>query len=197
MDPDSRRAQILGAARDVFARKGYHGTGVADIIEAIGVARGTFYNYFDGKREAFDAVVEAMMDEVVAVVRPIDVTTDIPTQVRANLDRLVRAVMDEDVVRVLFSEAVGIDEDGDAVLRRFYRDVLARIEKALRTGQHLGVVREGDVSLKARCVLGVIKEPVLQSALFGEDLDVDALVAELIALLSGGLLVAPASRQAP
>jgi len=195
MDPDSRRAQILGAARDVFARKGYHGSGVADIIEAVGVARGTFYNYFDGKREAFDAVVEVMMSEVVAVVRPIDVTTDIATQVQANLDRLVRAVMSEDVVRVLFSEAVGIDEEGDAVLRRFYRDVLARIEKALTMGQELGVVRDGDVGLLARCVLGVIKEPVLQATLFGEDVDVDALVAELIALLSGGLLVAPPIRQ--
>lgn len=190
MDPDARRAQILSAARDVFARKGYHRTGVADIIEAVGVARGTFYNYFDGKREAFDAVVDAMMHEVVGVVRPIDVTTDIPAQVRANLDRLVRAVMAEDVVRVLFAEAMGIDDEGDAVLRGFYRDVLVRIEKALRTGQQLGVVRPGDVRLKARCVLGVIKEPVVQAALFGEDLDADALVAELIGLLSGGLLVA-------
>lgn len=195
MDPDTRRAQILSAARDVFARKGYHRSGVADIIEAVGVARGTFYNYFDGKREAFDAVVEVMMSEVVSVVRPIDVTTDIPTQVRANLDRLVRAVMSEDVVRVLFSEAVGIDDEGDAVLRRFYRDVLARIERALTMGQALGVVRDGDVGLLARCVLGVIKEPVLQATLFGEDVDVDALVAELIALLSGGLLVAPPTRQ--
>lgn len=194
MDPDARRAQILSAARDVFARKGYHRTGVADIIGAVGVARGTFYNYFDGKREAFDAVVDAMMHEVVGVVRPIDVTTDIPAQVAANLDRLVRAVMAEDVVRVLFAEAVGIDDEGDAVLRGFYADVLARIERALRTGQDLGVVRAGDVALKARCVLGVIKEPVVQAALFGEELDADALVAELIGLLGGGLLVQPVTR---
>src|SRR5262245_45874415 len=119
MDPDARRAQILAAARDVFARKGYYRTGVSDIIEAVGVARGTFYNYFDGKREAFDAVVEAMMDEVLAVARPIDVKGDIPAQVEANLDRLVRALMAEDVARVLFAEAMGIDAEGDAVLRQF------------------------------------------------------------------------------
>ena len=191
MDPDARRAQILAAARDVFARKGYYRTNVSDIIEAVGVARGTFYNYFDGKREAFDAVVETMMDEVLAVARPIDVKGDIPAQVEANLDRLVRALMAEDVARVLFAEAMGIDAEGDAVLRQFYGGIVARIERALRAGQALGVVRPGDVRVKARCLLGVIKEPVVQAALFNEPIDVDVVVAELVGIVSGGLLATP------
>jgi len=189
MTPDERRAQLLHASREVFARLGYHGANVSDIIAEVGVARGTFYNYFDGKRAAFQAVVEEMIDEVVSGVRPIDVTADISAQVRANLDRLVRAMTSEAVVRVLFSEAVGIDEEGDEVLRAFYGDTLGRIERALRTGQALGVVRAGDVRLKARCLLGVIKEPVVQAALFGEDLVPDALVAELLEILASGILV--------
>ncbi len=188
MTPDERRAQLLRAARDVFARKGYHRAGVSDIIAEVGVARGTFYNYFDSKRAAFTAVVEEMIGEIVGVIVPIDVTRDIPDQVRANLDRVIRAVTGADVVRVLFSEAVGIDEGGDEVLRAFYGDVLGRIERALRTGQALGVVRGGDVSLKARVLLGMIKEPVVQASLSGEPLDTGPLVAEVLELLAGGLL---------
>lgn len=188
MTPEERRAQLLSAARDVFARLGYHKAGVADIIGEVGVARGTFYNYFDSKRAVFHEVMIGMMDEVVSVVQPIDVQRPIPPQVEANLDRLVGAVMAEDVVRVLFAEAVGLDDEGDEAIRDFYAGALERIERALRTGQAMGVVNEGDVRLKARCLLGVIKEPVYQATLFGEDLDPAAVVRELVTLLTKGVL---------
>jgi AcrR family transcriptional regulator len=186
--PDERRALLLAAARRVFARDGYHGAGVAEIVGEVGVARGTFYRYFDGKRAIFQEILATMMEEVLGVVAPIDVTRPIPDQVVANLERMVRAIAAEDVCRVLFSEAVGIDEEGDDALRAFYGDALARIEAALRTGQRLGVVRTGDVRVLARCLLGLIKEPVLQSALDGTPLDAGALAAEIVALLRGGLL---------
>lgn len=189
LDPDVRRAQILAAAREVFARVGYHQAGVSDVIAEAGVARGTFYNYFESKRAAFHAVLSDMMDEAAGAVHPIDITRDIPTQVRENLGRVVRAVMAEDVVRVLFGEAAGIDEEGDEVLRAFYGAALERIERALRTGQALGVVRQGDVFLTARCLLGVIKEPVFQANLFKQPLDPEHLVDELQAFLIGGVLV--------
>lgn len=188
LTPDERRVQLLAAARATFARLGYHRAGVADIIGEIGVARGTFYNYFDSKRAIFAAVVEEMMDEVVAVVQPIDVHADIATQVWANLDRLIRAVMAADVVRVLFAEASGVDEEGDAVLRDFYGDALGRIERALRLGQSLGVVRDGDVTIMAQCVLGCVKEPVIQANLFRRPIAVDAIVGELFRLMRHGVL---------
>ncbi len=189
MDPDARRVQLLSAARAVFARSGYHRTGVGDIVAECGVARGTFYRYFDSKRAIFDRVLEQMMDEVVGVVVPIDVSTPIAEQVFANLDRLIRAITAQDVCRVLFSEALGLDEEGDVVLRDFYRDALERIEAALQTGQQLGVVRQGDVTLLARCLLGLLKEPVVQGSLEGQDVDAEALVPELVRLMRSGLLV--------
>lgn len=188
LPPDERRSQILAAARSVFARLGYHKAGVADIVDEVGVARGTFYRYFDSKRVVFQVVLAQMMDEVVGVIVPIDVSAPIAPQVRANLDRLVRAIVAEDVCRVLFSEAAGIDAEGDEVLRAFYGEALFRIESALRTGQELGVVDAGDVRVKARCLLGMIKEPVVQASLFGEPLDVEQVVAELGRLLSRGVL---------
>lgn len=188
MPPDERRAAVLAAARRVFAGRGYHRAGVADICAELGIARGTFYRYFDGKREVFQAVLADVMAEVVGVVRPIDVTAPIPAQIRANVDRLVRAITAEDVCRVLFAEAQGLDDESDEALRTFYAGALGRIEAALRTGQALGVVGPGDVHLRARCVLGLLKEPVLQASLFREPLDPDALVAELLAVLTRGIV---------
>lgn len=192
MDPESRRLAIIATARSVFARNGYHRTGIADIVDALGVARGTFYRYFDSKRAIFQVVLNGMMEEVVSVVEPIDVTQPIPPQVLANLDRLVRAITAEDVCRVLFAESVGIDDEADDALRAFYGAALERIERALRTGQALGVVRDGDVRLLARCLLGLLKEPVVQAALEHEELNVAQLIAELVSVLRGGILREPA-----
>ncbi len=191
MDPEDRRATLVRAARGVFASKGYFKAGVSDIITAAGVARGTFYNYFDSKRDVFNAVLVEIVDEVEGSVEIIDVAQPIPPQVRSNFERILSAVMVEDVVRILFTEASGIDDDGDAALRGFYRRAVARIAKALSRGQEMGIVRDGDMELTARCLLGVIKEPVFQAQLFGEDLEASAVVDELVTLLTTGVLKTP------
>jgi len=188
MTPEDRRVQLLASARSVFGERGYHRTGVAEIVAHARVARGTIYRHFESKRDAFSAVVTEVMAEVVGVVRPIDVNQPIGPQVRANLERLVHAIADEQVVRLLFTEASGIDDEGDAALRAFYRDALARIEAALHTGQRLGVVGDGDVHLLARCLLGLIKEPVVQASLHGEPLRAQPLVQALTGLLERGVL---------
>ncbi len=188
MDPDERRAAILSGARRVFAARGYHRTGISDIVAEVGVARGTFYRYFESKEAVFQEILEEMMAEVVSVVQPIDVAAPIPAQVLANLDRLVRAITAEDVCRVLVGEARGIDGEADEALRAFYGGALARIEDALRTGQALGVVRPGEVRLRARCLLGLLKEPVVQAALDGQQLDTEQLIVEILQLLQVGIL---------
>ena len=184
-----RSSALLAAARARFAHMGYHRTGIAEIVEDCGVARGTFYRYFDSKRAIFAVVLAEIMEEVVSVVRPIDVSTPIPPQVLANLERLVRAITADDVCRVLFVEAVGIDEEADDALRAFYGGALSRIEAALRTGVQLGVVRDGDMRLRARCLLGLLKEPVVQAALDKVPLDVPALIGELLAVMRTGILI--------
>ena len=142
MAPDDRRAHLLRAARTVFASLGYHRANVAAIIREAGVARGTFYNYFDSKRSCFQAVLAEMMEGVASAVHPIDVNRDVPLQVRENLERLLQALTEDDEVpRVLFAEAAGIDEEGDEGLRGFYRAATDRLAKAIQTGQSIGFVR--------------------------------------------------------
>ena len=51
------RARLLEAAEAVFAELGYHDASIVKITEAAGVAQGTFYLYFTGKREIFDELV--------------------------------------------------------------------------------------------------------------------------------------------
>ena len=43
------RERVLSAAIDLFARQGYDGTSVAQVINAAGVAKGGFYHHFASK----------------------------------------------------------------------------------------------------------------------------------------------------
>jgi AcrR family transcriptional regulator len=189
LDPDARRESLLAAAKRVFADRGYHAAGVADIIEAAGVARGTFYNYFESKRAVFDAVLAEGMAEAAGAVQPIDIQQDIAAQVRENVRRLVTALVEDRAFsRILLGEAAGVDAEGREALADFYGTALQRIERALRAGQALGVVRAGDVGLMARCLLGLLKEPVFLALLRGEELDSAALAKEIFAIVTGGVL---------
>lgn len=187
LPPEQRRAELLAAARATFAERGLHAASIDEITARVGCAKGTFYNHFQSKVDVFAQVALAMIDEVLGVVRPIDVTRPIPDQVRANLDRLVRAIASNEVARVIFSEPGGHPEV-DAALVAFYDAALARIERALRTGQALGVVRPGDVRALARCLLGLLKEPIAQARLRREATDPAAHVEAVLALVVHGAL---------
>jgi AcrR family transcriptional regulator len=52
------RSRLLEAGEEVFGRRGYHDASIADITQGAGVAQGTFYLYFDSKRDLMRAVVE-------------------------------------------------------------------------------------------------------------------------------------------
>lgn len=51
------RAKLLEAAEGVFETVGYHDASIVKITEQAGVALGTFYVHFPGKKEIFDEVV--------------------------------------------------------------------------------------------------------------------------------------------
>jgi len=61
------REQLIALGKRLFAEKGFHGTGLKEILEVGQVPKGSFYNYFESK-EAFAAeVVDAYSAEVMEV----------------------------------------------------------------------------------------------------------------------------------
>jgi AcrR family transcriptional regulator len=69
-DPASvRRSRIVGAATPVFLRYGFGRTTMADIAQASGLTRPTLYLTFPDKESAFQAVVEAMIEEKMSQIR--------------------------------------------------------------------------------------------------------------------------------
>jgi AcrR family transcriptional regulator len=65
-NPEARPGELVAAARDLFTRGGFAATTVSDIARAAGVAKGTFYLYFESKEDIIDAVAEEIAGEMVS-----------------------------------------------------------------------------------------------------------------------------------
>jgi AcrR family transcriptional regulator len=82
----ARKAQLLVAARDVFAAQGYHAAAMDDIAERAGVSKPVLYQHFPGKLELYRALLTTCADELVERVR------DAIGRTSENRDRVAAAV---------------------------------------------------------------------------------------------------------
>lgn len=162
MRKGERRSQILRCARKVFAEKGYHAAGVSDIIREAGVARGTFYLYFESKRAIFDELLDVLFQELESQIRRVDPTGGAEESARQMLDNVGR-VLDtllrhRDLTRILLREAVGLDAGFDRKLDELYRRLAGLIERSLVSGREMGLVRDLDRRVASLMILGALKQ---------------------------------------
>lgn len=61
-NPADRKAEIIKAARELFLAKEYEKTTMQDVMNALGIAKGTIYHHFDSKEKLLEAVVLDMVD---------------------------------------------------------------------------------------------------------------------------------------
>lgn len=189
LSADVRRQQLLRAAAWVFARRGYRRAGISDIIARAGVARGTFYLYFDSKEHVFLALADAFHGRARRVLAVPAATADMGTNAADSLiDRCALWLRlfadDRDAARVMVREASAID------------DRLGRDYEAMRTAavaawsgwiaqlQHLGLLRPDlTPEFVARVQLGMLDELVIRYVLTDPAVDADVLAGDAGRLL--------------
>ncbi len=183
MERHARRAQVLRHAKRIFARKGYHRTNVADIIARARIARGTFYLYFENKKDLFEELLEQVVTELtqrVQRLRPGPGEPDPVDQLRANLTRVLRYVLAErELTDILLNHAAGFDRDLDEKIRDFYDRIAALIKRSLDLGIEMNLVRNSDTRAVSYAILGGIKE-VIAMLSRTDDPDIAALVEEIL-----------------
>jgi AcrR family transcriptional regulator len=62
----ARRDEIIDTSARVFARQGYHATGIAELCTVNGLGKGAFYHYIESKEELLAAIHDRVMDAVMA-----------------------------------------------------------------------------------------------------------------------------------
>lgn len=158
-----RKNTLLRCAKEIFSEKGYHQASISDIIQRAGVARGTFYLYFQSKRDVFNTILDELVRSLGGIMKRIDLNSSTPPleQLRNILRQIFTlALEDPHMPRILLTRAVGLDKEFDRKLHEFYGAVQGKVESALQHGIELGLVRMCCTQITACCILGCAKEVV-------------------------------------
>lgn len=83
-----RRNEILDVADELFGQKGFDGTSTNDILEKVGIARGTLYYHFKSKEDIMDALIERYNAQILGAAKEIAANKSIPIN-----ERIIRVVM--------------------------------------------------------------------------------------------------------
>ena len=151
----TRRAELSRHAARLFAEKGYHGTSVGDLAQALGVQKGSLYAHIGGKQEL---LYEAMREGADAFHHGLDEIPEelgVTERIRLALRAHLATVADQlDVATIFVQEWRNLEgEHREEILaeRRRYED---RIRTLFREGRELGELRSDlDESVAARLFL--------------------------------------------
>ena len=87
-DAEERRNEILDAADELFSQKGFDHTSTNDILDKVGIARGTLYYHFKSKEDIMDALIKRYHDGLLGNVKMVANNKNIPVS-----ERIICAVM--------------------------------------------------------------------------------------------------------
>jgi AcrR family transcriptional regulator len=192
---DRRRAEILEAAFDVLAEKGYRDAGVADIAERLGIGHGTFYRYFESKRDVFEHVVRDAMARLAGVVADEDPSaTDTIEAYREQSIRIGHKILrlfseDRALARIFFHEAVAVDDELTELVYGAHDAFAEFTASYLRNGRDKGFLRADlDPEVTARAINGMIFAAVAQLARpGGRPFDGEGWIAAIVSLMFDGV----------
>jgi AcrR family transcriptional regulator len=159
---ERRRQQIIEAAYEIFADQGYHATGIADIAARLDIGHGTFYRYFDNKRDILDHVVDhgltrfftAVVTEGFSVPKTKDEFREQMTELG---NRLFTGVAEEDprLARMILLEASSIDAELLHRILGMLDTIATMIAPMLADGVRRGFLRADlDVNSAAKALTG-------------------------------------------
>jgi TetR/AcrR family transcriptional regulator, cholesterol catabolism regulator len=156
---DRRRAQVVLDAARVFARHGYDQTSVPELSEALGMAAGALYHYFDSKEALLIAICDQLMDPLLAEAREL-VAGDQPPEerLRALLRLWVSHVIEHRDHMLVFQQERHVIERGEQWRKvRESRKLFERLlDGALRDAREHGLTRITDDRLELSALLGMV-----------------------------------------
>jgi AcrR family transcriptional regulator len=183
------RAALVAAARGLFAQRGFGGVGTETIVQAAGVTRGALYHQFADKTELFEAVYEAIEEDLsrrlgerIAAAG----ATDPIEAMMLGADAWLDACGEQEVQQIVLL-------DGPAVLGwERWREIglrygLGLVEALLTHAIEVGRISPQPVSALAHVLVGALDEAALYIARADDQASASEQIRPVIARLVAGL----------
>lgn len=197
--PSRAHAATLAATERLLRERPLHQLSVADIIDAAGISRTSFYAHFPSKTAVIADCLRGVLDQVTVAVAPLHGHTgaDPETAIRVSLRQWVEVCKEHGALLRAVSEEWPHDEQLRELWFAVMETVTAGTAKVIRVARRDGQAPPGaDPRALASCLTWGY-ERVLHVAFVGEAPglpDPDAIVEPLTQLMIGGLFGRPSSR---
>ncbi|WP_297514611.1 TetR/AcrR family transcriptional regulator [uncultured Caulobacter sp.] len=193
---EARPGEIVQAALEVFAEKGFAAAKLDEIAAKAGISKGALYLYFETKEDIFRAVVRE------AVVPNLDFVEAMLAQAAVPFPDLLRMafarigqVIETSRMGAVAKLVVGESRNFPELARVWHDEVVSRalgaLTQALAAAQARGEVRPGDPRLQAFSVMGPILMGVIWRETFAPvgapTIDLPALIAQHREIILAGL----------
>ena len=161
---EATRSSIVSAARECFVRDGYENTHTDTILERAGVSRGALYHHFSSKRDGFEAVYAAVVEETIAHALRTPIDSDSPLdELLAACSTWLRFVRKPEVARVL------LDLGPQVLGWKRARDIeaessLAPMRRGLERANAAGEIEVPSLEVTALLLNALLAEAALISA---------------------------------
>ena len=153
----ARREAIIDTSAGVFARGGYHATGIMDLCAANDLGKGALYHYIGAKEELLAAIHDRVMDEVMAGADRVAESGGSPSQQLTMLGEELLDVIHRypDHVWVFLHEFPALTGERAEQFRVRRREYERRVEAVLQAGVESGEFRDLQPRLTAMAWLGM------------------------------------------
>ncbi|HYQ37007.1 MAG TPA: TetR/AcrR family transcriptional regulator [Mycobacterium sp.] len=194
-DKSQRRDEIMAAAKEVFARKGFHETTIADIAKEAGLAYGSVYWYFDSKDELFHALMaveeSALRNHVAAALAALGVPAENVGQ-EAPLRAAVEATLeyfesDKATVKLLLRDRYALGERFEKHLGGIYERFIDDIESFIVAAQERGEVVAAPPRMVAYTLAALVGQLAHRRLSTDDDVTAAQVADFVVALVLDGL----------
>jgi AcrR family transcriptional regulator len=153
----ARRDSIIDTSARLFARQGYHATGIAELCTANGLGKGALYHYIGSKEELLAAIHDRVMDEVMLGAERAADAGGSPSEQLTGLGAELLDVIHRypDHVWVFLHEFPALTGERAERFRVRRRAYERQVEAVLQAGVDAGAFRNLDPWLTARAWLGM------------------------------------------
>lgn len=167
--PADRPAEILAAALEVFAERGFQAARLEEVAKRAGVSKGALYLYFETKADLFRAVVtDAISPNIERVKAMASAEVPFEAAVRMGIGMLARTVVTDrritGVVKLVIAESRNHPELATIWHETVVQPGLRLVGGLIAAAQARGEVRPGDPRLFAFGIMG----PMLLSMVWRE-----------------------------
>lgn len=180
------RAELLTAAKRLFAARGFHGTKIADIAAAADVGTGTFYLYFATKEALFaDLVKETAVRAKEEMDRAKAPYADARDKARVGIETFFRfAASNRELFKILFGHSAQFD----ALLHEVYELFVADVEENQARGVTAGAFKPFRPAIVAQATVGMLSR-VVSWWVEHEEISIDEVSQTVHRMLAEGIAV--------